>query len=125
MPRLLLAFAACATADFSGFTPQTINWGLSVSRPRYVVKLTWNYRGQQRLGAVTGTGVPPGTYTFNPAYLTLNVNGEYRLSRRVGLFAVIRNISNAPLITQISRPSRRSTRASRTTKTSARKSPWA
>jgi hypothetical protein len=59
---------------------------------------------QQRLGAVTGAGVPAGTYNYNPAYLTLNVNGEYRISRRIVLFAVIRNISNEPLVTEIYAP---------------------
>jgi iron complex outermembrane recepter protein len=93
-----------ATANFSGFTRESVNWGLSFTRPRYSVKLTWNYRGRQRLGAVTGAGVPEGTYTYMPEYLTLNVNAEYRFSRRVAAYAVIRNIANKPLITEIYGP---------------------
>jgi TonB-dependent receptor len=93
-----------STANFSGFTRESINWGLSLSRPRYNVKLTWNYRGTQRLGAVVGTGVPPGTYTYMPEYLTLNVNAEYRFSRKLSAYAVIRNIANKPLITEIYGP---------------------
>lgn len=87
-----------STANFSGFTRESTNWGISLSRPRYNLKLTWNYRGRQRLGALTGTGVPPGAYVYNPEYLTLNVNGEYRFTRRLALFTVIRNIANEPLI---------------------------
>lgn len=89
-----------STANFSGFTRETTNWGVSLSRPRFNLKLTWNQRGTQRQGQVTGTGVPSGTYVYLPEYLTLNVNAEYRFSRRVALFTVIRNIANKPLIEQ-------------------------
>ena len=34
----------------------------------------------------------------------MNVNAEYRFSRRLGLFTVIRNIANEPLITEIYGP---------------------
>ncbi|MBL9202320.1 MAG: TonB-dependent receptor, partial [Opitutaceae bacterium] len=90
-----------STANFSGFTRESINWGLSLNRPRWNLKLTWNQRGRQRLGAVTGAGVAPGTYTYNPEYLTLNVNAEWRIARRFAAFTVIRNIANKPLITEI------------------------
>ena len=90
-----------SSADISGFTRESYNWGLSLTRPRYSVKLNWNYRGRQRLGLVTGAGVPRETYTYNPEYLTLNLNAEVRLTRRLGFYAVIRNIENKPLITEI------------------------
>ncbi len=93
-----------STANFSGFTRETANWGLSVTRPRWNVKIVWNERGHQRLGAVTGTGVAPGTYTYNPTYLTFNVNAEFRFTRRLGLFTVIRNVTNEPLVTEIYAP---------------------
>ncbi len=89
-----------STANFSGFTRESVNWGVSLSRPRYNLKLTWNYRGRQRLGQVTGTGVAPGTYSYNPEYLTLNVNAEWRFTRRLAAFTVIRNIANEPLIAE-------------------------
>lgn len=87
-----------STANFSGFTRESTNWGVNLIRPRYTVKLTWNYRGRQRLGALTGAGVPAGAYVYNPEYLTLNVNAEYRLSRRLAFWALARNIANKPLI---------------------------
>ena len=90
-----------ASADLSGFTRENYNWGLSLTRPRYSVKLNWNYRGRQRLGLVTGAGVPRETYTYNPEYLTLNLNAEVRLTRRLGFYTVVRNIENKPLITEI------------------------
>jgi TonB-dependent receptor len=87
-----------STANFSGFTRESTNWGVNLIRPRYTVKLTWNQRGRQRLGALTGTGVPPGAYVYNPEYLTLNVNAEYRISRRLAFWALVRNVANKPLI---------------------------
>ncbi len=90
-----------STADFTGFTRETINWGFSLNRPRYNVKLNWNYRGIQRLGAVTGAGVPDGTYTYNAPFLTLNVNAEYRITRRFGAYVTIRNIGNTGQVAEI------------------------
>lgn len=87
-----------ATANFSGFTRESVNWGLSFSRPRYNVKLTWNRRGRQRGAAITGAGIPADAYIYNPEYLTMNVNAEFRFSRRLGCYAAIRNIANKPLI---------------------------
>jgi TonB-dependent receptor len=90
-----------STADFTGFTRETINWGFSLNRPRYNVKLNWNYRGIQRLGAVTGAGIPEGTYTYNAPFLTLNVNAEYRITRRLGAYVTIRNIGNTGQVVEI------------------------
>jgi outer membrane receptor for ferrienterochelin and colicin len=87
-----------ATANFSGFTRESTNWGISLSRPRYNLKLSWNYRGRQRGAAITGTGVPAGAYVYNPEYLTLNVNAEYRFSRRLAFWVLVRNVANKPLI---------------------------
>jgi iron complex outermembrane receptor protein len=87
-----------STANFSGFTRETTNWGISVSRPRFTVKLTWNHRGRQRAGALTGAGVPPGSYVYNPEYLTLERECRVSLHAPPGAFTVIRNIANKPLI---------------------------
>ena len=51
------------TADFSGFTDRTINWGVSLDRPRLSTKLNWNYTGPRRQTASAAANVPAGTYT--------------------------------------------------------------
>ena len=96
--------AESTIANFSGFTRETINWGFSYTRPRYNIKLNWNYRGQQRQGAVTGAGVPEGTYTYLPPFLTLNVTAEYRFSRRFAAYVAARNIANVAQVTEIYGP---------------------
>jgi len=90
-----------STADFTGFTRETINWGFSVNRPRYNLKLLWNYRGIQRGSASTGAGLPDGTYTYTAPALTVNVNAEYRITRRFAAYITARNIANKPLVTEI------------------------
>ena len=82
------------TADFSGFTDRTINWGLSLDRPRFSTKLNWNYTGPRRQTAVAGANVPAGTYTYLKSRLQIDVSVEWRFSRRLGAYATVRNLTN-------------------------------
>jgi hypothetical protein len=36
------------TAAFAGFIPRSGSWGLSLTRPRWNVRVNWNFRGQAR-----------------------------------------------------------------------------
>lgn len=103
-----LRLRGSTTADFSQFIRRSINWGVSLSRPRYSVKLNWNYRGTQRLGAISSTatnGVEPGTYNYFKARLTLDATADISLSKKLGLFLSARNITNEPIIRQAYGPS--------------------
>lgn len=96
------------TADFSQFIRQSINWGVSLSRPRYSVKLNWNFRGTQRLGAIATTAtnaVEPGTYNYFRRRLTLDTTIDVNLTKKVGLFLSARNITNEPIVRQAYGPS--------------------
>ena len=96
------------TADFSQFIRQSINWGVSLSRPRYSVKLNWNFRGTQRLGAIATTatnGVEPGTYNYFKERLTMDATVDVSISKKLGLFLSARNITNEPIIRQAYGPS--------------------
>ncbi len=100
----MLHLEGASTADFSGFVRRTTNWGISLSRPRYTLKLNWNYRGRQRLGAVTGVNVPPGSYQFRSPRLSLDFSAEVRLTKRLALFANLRNLTDAPWVTEVYGP---------------------
>lgn len=103
-----LRLRGSTTADFSQFIRRSINWGVSLSRPRYSVKLNWNYRGTQRLGAISSTatnGVEPGTYNYFKARLTLDATVDVSLSKKLGLFLSARNITNEPIVRQAYGPS--------------------
>lgn len=80
-------------ADFTNFISKTINWGLAYDNRRVSVKLNWNYRGRERMGALS---YDPSAYEYFKPRLYLDVNFEYRLTDHVGLFLNGRNITNAP-----------------------------
>ncbi len=86
------------TADFSAFVPRFANWGVSYNRPRFSLMLKWVYRSDQRLLLRTGSGVPVGDYQWLKGTLKLDVNTEYRLSKRLSFFLNARNITNQKYI---------------------------
>jgi iron complex outermembrane recepter protein len=82
--------------NFSGFIPKTASWGISLNRPRYSLKVNWNYKSKHRRGAITGTGIPPGTYQWGSKRLFIDIIGEYTLSKNFALFGNIRNLNDTP-----------------------------
>ncbi len=84
-------------SDFSAFIRRSQNGGISLDRPKYNVRFNWNARGRQRQGAIGGTA-EPGTFAYMHPRLTLDVEMEYRFSRRLGLFLGGRNVTGEPFI---------------------------
>ena len=82
--------------NFSGFIPKTAAWGISLTRPSYSLKLNWNYKSKHRRGAITGVGIPPGTYQWGSKRLFVDIIGEYKLTEHFGLFGNIRNLGDTP-----------------------------
>jgi TonB-dependent receptor len=95
-----------AAENFAGYIPRSGSWGASVTRERWNARVNWNYRGRQRRGlAASGASIEPGTYTWGSKRLYIDVSGEYSLTRRVALFANLRNIGDATEDQQIAGPS--------------------
>ena len=86
-------------ADFAGFVPETLNWGVTYSKKPFQVMAKWNYRGKQRNGAQPAFG--PDGFTYQERRLTLDLNLEVQIRKEVFLFINGQNIFNAPYITQI------------------------
>ena len=84
-----------ATSNFNGFVPRIYNWGVSLTRERFNLRMNWNYRGLQRNGAVTGRSIEPGTYNYTSKQLGIEVQGEYYLRKKIAVFATIRNLNAA------------------------------
>jgi TonB-dependent receptor len=82
-------------AEFNGFTPRTYNWGVSLSRPKFTVRANWNYRGRQRGNEVTGRSIESGTYNWNSKQLNVDLQADYTFTRRLALFAAIRNFGDS------------------------------
>ncbi len=85
------------SSNFPGFIPRTYSWGVSLNRERFSLRANWNYRGLQRRAAIaSGGSIEPGTFTWWSKRLYLDLNGEYVLTRRLSLYASLRNVGSAP-----------------------------
>ncbi len=94
-----------AAENFAGYIPRSGSWGVSLTRERYNARLLWNYRGRQRRGLVAaGPSIEPGTYNWGSKRLYIDVSGEYRFTRRLSLFANLRNIGDATEDLEIAGP---------------------
>jgi TonB-dependent receptor len=86
-----------AAENFAGYTPRLYNWGVSLTRPKFNVRVNWNYKGRQRRGLVAaGRSIELGTYDWGSKKLYVDVGAEYSLAKRVVLFASLRNIRDTP-----------------------------
>lgn len=79
------------SANFDGYIPRTVNWGVSLSRAKYDLRLNWNHRSKAKLNQVNGRGISPGTFAWSPSRLYLDIAGEYRFLNRYSVFAKLRN----------------------------------
>jgi iron complex outermembrane recepter protein len=96
---------AKGTDNLQDMNPFTANWGLSLTRSKFNLRINENYRGIQRRGLVTGRGIEAGTYNYRPKRLYIDITGEYYLNRRFGIFAALRNVGGATEDTKIYGPS--------------------
>ena len=91
-------------ANFSGFVPRSYNWGVSLTRPKYSVRLNWNYRGLSRGNPVTGRSIQTGTFSWTSKILGMDVQADYSVRRWLSVFAAFRNIGDATNDTKIYGP---------------------
>lgn len=91
-------------ADFSSFMPFGQNWGISLDRKKYGVRLNWNYRGRVRRGVLGGTA-EPGSYEYLPQRMTMDLDADYYFTKHVGLFFNARNITGEAWMAQRYGPS--------------------
>ncbi len=84
------------TVSFAGFVPRSGSWGVSLTRPKYNVRVNWNYRGRSRNNLIgAGNSIEPGTFNWTSKRLYVDVVGEYTLWKRTAFFFNFRNIGDA------------------------------
>ena len=87
-----------AAADFfSGYQPKGANWGVSLTRPRYNLRVNFNYQGQRRQGQITATAtdrIGPSIYSWRDDRLYIDVLGEVSLRRNLAFFFNLRNVND-------------------------------
>ena len=79
-------------ADFSSFTPETANWGVSYGRNRIYAGLKWNYTGEVRRAAAPAVGA--GGYTYFQPVLATDVDLGYSLTPRLMIALSVSNLTN-------------------------------
>lgn len=99
-----LSLSGDALADFDAFIPLSQNWGVSLDRPKFNVRLNWNSRGRQQRALIGGVA-EPGTREYVKARLSLDVEAEYRIWQHLGVFVGARNVTREPEIIQRYGPS--------------------
>lgn len=77
--------------DFTGFTPTTVAYGGSLTRSQFTLHVNCLYTGRAP-GSTLGGTQPPGTVNYSPPSRVADVNFEYRLTRRLGVFCNVRNV---------------------------------
>lgn len=91
-----LDVAGSNSADFTGFNPRTYAAGLSLTRPRYFVKLTYNYQGEIRTGTAgvnAANGIPPDTGVYQAAKSRWGVAAQYSFSKRYAVYLSIVDVT--------------------------------
>ena len=81
-------------ADFSGFTPDSGNWGLTFDRSRFSVTAKWNYAGLRRRGALPALGAD--AYEYWKPQTRLDASVSYQLAPNLRLFTSFNNLLNQP-----------------------------
>ncbi len=79
-------------ADFTGFLPESVNWGFTIAVNRATLITKWNYRGKQK--AVSFPDMGPDAFRFPQPRMQLDVSLDFRLTKRMSLFANVRNVMN-------------------------------
>ena len=81
-------------SNFSGFTPEILNWGIKFNHQRVRIIARWNYRGERFQSFVPALDPNGGQYALARTITDLNL--EFRVSPRVTLFANFQNVFGVP-----------------------------
>lgn len=81
-------------ADFSGFIPESANWGVTYSQRPLLVMAKWNWRSEVR-GATLPATYGTDAYSYTDDRVQLDLNVEYQILRRLSLFCYARNVFDA------------------------------
>ena len=84
--------------DFTNFVPFTRNFGARYAGRRLQIDVSATQFSERRIlrAAATAT-VGAGSYTYNPSQSKVDASIEYRLHRRLSVFASARNLNATPL----------------------------
>ena len=77
-------------ADFTGFNPRTLSYGVNFTRPRYLVKFSVSDQGETRRTPVEASATnPPDTYVWQAAMTRYTLMGEYQFAKHLSIYATL------------------------------------
>jgi iron complex outermembrane recepter protein len=80
-------------ADWRGFVPEMLNWGVTYSRRPFTVMAQWTHRGKSQESPQAGLG--PGSFMYRKARTSVDCNIDIQVRRSLSLFLNARNVFNA------------------------------
>ncbi len=90
----LVRNASPAEADFRGFTPKLINWGVNYNRRPLSLFAKWTLVGKKKVGTIAAGNIGAAGWNYQAERLRLDLSGDYRLNARYGVYFTARNIFN-------------------------------
>lgn len=81
-------------ADFTGFNPETLSWGVNFNRKRFVLKFNATQQRETRRGAVAVNALTPaGTYEYQAALKSYVLSGEIRINQHLSAYVTWNNFN--------------------------------
>lgn len=77
-------------ANFTGFLPESMNWGITFAPKRFTAMAKWNYRSAERRGLIAAFG--PDANQYYKARTHLDINLSYSFTPNLALFLNARNV---------------------------------
>lgn len=96
-----LSVSGANADDFTNFSPQNVNWGVSYSNSRFVAKFNVARAGRVRSTRVAASAtVPPDTYRYIAPQTTVDASVEWKFTPRFSLYASARNLTQSVKYTE-------------------------
>lgn len=84
--------------NFAGYIPRSANWGVTLTRPKFTLRVRWNYESRSRQARIApGRSIGPDVYNWRDSRLLLTLSGEYRISKNYAFFFDSNNTTDEPL----------------------------
>ncbi len=90
-----LSTSGSATADLSGFNPKKYSGGVSLTRERYSMRLTYSFQDRVADSAAAvsvANGIPANTFNYTDAYARWIADAQYSFSKRFTVYGMLKDI---------------------------------
>jgi iron complex outermembrane receptor protein len=85
--------SGAARGEFQ-YSPRLANAGVSLTRPRFSLRVDVNHRGRQLVNTLTGRSIQADTTRWAAARTSIDITGEHVLWRQLRVFAKLRNVTD-------------------------------